>query len=114
MSASARSSAAAFLTLFISCTSFGHKYAVCKVSSVFSVPICLPSRNAVIVTVQSALPNSGASSSVSVEIALAGSKLKSVGNQRIVLVAANFDLVCVILAVVDKLGFHTGFSDQSI
>ena len=43
---------------------------MCKVSSVFSVPICLPSRNAVIVTVQSTLPNSGVSRSVKLEILL--------------------------------------------
>ena len=43
-----------------------------------------------------------------------GGKLKSVGNQCIVLVAANFYLIGIVLAVVGKLSFYTGFSDQSI
>ena len=46
--------------------------------------------------------------------ALARSQLKSVGNERIVFVAANFYLIGIVLAIVDKLGFHAGFSDQSI
>ena len=46
--------------------------------------------------------------------ALACSQLKSVGNERIVFVAANFYLIGIVLAIVDELGFHAGFSDQSI
>ena len=50
--------------------------------------------------------------------ALARSQLKSVGNERIVFVAANFYLIGIVLgivlAIVDELGFHAGFSDQSI
>ena len=45
---------------------------------------------------------------------LARSQLKSVGNERIVFVAANFYLIGIVLAIVDELGFHAGFSDQSI
>ena len=45
---------------------------------------------------------------------LARSQLKSVGNERIVFVSANFYLIGIVLAIVDKLGFHAGFSDQSI
>ena len=41
-------------------------------------------------------------------------KLKSVGNQCIVLVAANLDFVSVTFAVIRKLSFYVGFSDQSI
>ena len=43
-----------------------------------------------------------------------GGKLKSVGNQCIVLVAANLDLVGVRFAVVDELSLYGLFSDQSI
>ena len=46
--------------------------------------------------------------------ALARSQLKSVGNERIVFVAANFYLIGIVLAIVDELGFYAGFSDQSI
>ena len=46
--------------------------------------------------------------------ALACGKLKGVRDQRIVLIPADFHLVSVTLAVVHKLGFHAGFSDQSI
>ena len=46
--------------------------------------------------------------------ALARSQLKSVGNERIVFVAANFYLIGIVLAIVDKLSFYAGFSDQSI
>ena len=46
--------------------------------------------------------------------ALACGKLKGLCNQGVVLVPANFHLVGVVLAIIDKLGFHTGFSDQSI
>ena len=45
---------------------------------------------------------------------LASGQFKCVSNQSIVLVAADFHLVGVILAVVGKLSFYTGFSDQSI
>ena len=41
-------------------------------------------------------------------------KLKSVGNQSVIFVLANFHLVGVVLAVVSELGFHAGFSDQSV
>ena len=46
--------------------------------------------------------------------ALARSQFKCVSNQSIVFVAANFYLIGIVLAVVGKLGFHAGFSDQSI
>ena len=46
--------------------------------------------------------------------ALASGKLKSICNQSIVLVAANLDFVGIALAIVRELGFHAGFSDQSI
>ena len=45
---------------------------------------------------------------------LARRQLKGVCDQRIVLISADFHLVSVTLAVVHKLGFHAGFSDQSI
>ena len=43
-----------------------------------------------------------------------GGKLKSVGNQCIVLVAANLNFVGVRFAVVDELSLYGLFSDQSI
>ena len=43
-----------------------------------------------------------------------GGKLKSVGNQCIILVAANLDLVGVRFAVVDELSLYGLFSDQSL
>ena len=46
--------------------------------------------------------------------ALARSQLKSVGNQCIVLVAANLNFVGVRFAVVDELSLYGLFSDQSI
>ena len=46
--------------------------------------------------------------------ALASSKLKGVRDQCIDLVLADFHLVSVTVTVVHKLGFHAGFSDQSI
>ena len=46
--------------------------------------------------------------------ALARSQFKCVGNQRIVFISANFYLVGIALAAVSELGFHAGFSDQSI
>ena len=46
--------------------------------------------------------------------ALACGKLKSICNEGVILIPADFHLVSVTLAVVHKLGFHTGFSDQSI
>ncbi len=73
----------------------------------------MPSRNAVIVTVQSVLPNSGASSNVNVEMDFPAASSKASAIKCIVFVAANLDFVCVILAVVGKLGF-TLFSDQSV
>ena len=45
---------------------------------------------------------------------LARSQLKSVRNQRIVFIAANLDFVSVTFAVIRKLSFYVGFSDQSI
>ena len=41
-------------------------------------------------------------------------KLKSVGNQCIVLVAANLNFVGILFAVVDELSLYGLFSDQSI
>ena len=46
--------------------------------------------------------------------ALACGKLKNVGDQSVILIPADFHLVGVTLAIVDELGFHAGFSDQSI
>ena len=46
--------------------------------------------------------------------ALARSKFKSVGNQRIVLVAANLDFVGIALAIVRELSLHVGCPDNSI
>ena len=46
--------------------------------------------------------------------ALASCKLESVSNERIVLVATNLDFVSVTFAVIRKLSFYVGFSDQSI
>ena len=46
--------------------------------------------------------------------ALTRGKLKSICNERIVLVAANFHPIGIVRAVVSELGFYAGFSDQSI
>ena len=45
---------------------------------------------------------------------LARSQLKSVGNQCIVLVAANLDFVGIALAIVRELSLHVGCPDNSI
>ena len=46
--------------------------------------------------------------------ALASSKLKSVRDQRIVLIPADFHFISVALAVVHELRFHAGFSDNRV
>ena len=46
--------------------------------------------------------------------ALARSQLKSVGNERIVFVAANLNFVGIRFAAVDELSLYGLFSDQSI
>ena len=64
-----------------------------------------------IVTVQSTLPYSGASSNVNVVMDFPAA---SICNEGIILVAANLDFVGIRFTAIDELGFHAGFPDNSI